>query len=107
MIAKKEPTVIYSLSSGRETHYETCIEFVEENIHDIHPAIYTQYNKNMYVNAVHKKAPQKCISYFQKEATRYKEYLSYRQYLAIRNPQTFLQMLYDKLVFIFYVMRTA
>lgn len=70
MSVKKEPSVIYSLSSGRKPHFETCIKFVEENIHEINPTIYTQYNKRMYVYALRSHAPKEIIEYFRKESLR-------------------------------------
>ena len=104
MVPKKEPSVVYSLSSGRKPHFETCIQFVEENKQDINPAVYTQYNKKMYISAVIKQAPENIIAYFRKEATIYKEYLSYSQYLYIMNPQTFYQIVWSKIIYLFYIM---
>jgi len=105
MIPKKEPTVVYSLSSERTPHYETCIQYVERNRQDINPAVYTEYNKKMYACALREHASEKIVTYFRKEATKYKEYLSYRQYLVIRKPQTFYQILWDKVIYIIYIMQ--
>jgi len=105
MIAKREPTVLYSLASGREPHYETCIQYVEQNKQDINPAVYTEYHKKIYVNALRRHASEKIIAYFRKEATRYKEYLSYRQYLVIKNPETFYQALWEKVIYLIYILR--
>jgi len=105
MIAKKEPTVAYFLSSGRTPHYETCIRFVENNIKDINPAIYMQYNLNMYLHAVQKEASKKFVTYFQKEATRYKEYISYQHYISVLNPQSRIRELIEKLKYIFHILR--
>jgi glycosyltransferase involved in cell wall biosynthesis len=102
---KKEPSVIYFLSSGRETHYETCIRFVERNREDVDPSVYTHYNMNMYLHAVRKEAPEQFISYFRKETIRYKEYLSYQQYISLCDPQTAWQILRDKWIYLFYIMR--
>jgi len=77
MVAKKEPTVAYYLSSGRPTHYETCIRFVEDNIKDINPGIYTQYNLMMYRRAKQTKESEKIAAYFLQETKRYKNCLSY------------------------------
>ena len=88
MTIKKNPTVAYYLSSGRVPHYETCIQFVENNLKDIDPTIYTRYNLKMYKQSVQNEESRKFASYFQKEATRYKEYLSYQLYISICNPQS-------------------
>jgi len=105
MVAKREPTVVYSLASGREPHYETCIQYVEQNIRNIHPAVYTEYNKRIYSCALRSHAPEKIIAYFRREATKYKEYLSYRQYLVIRNPRTYYQTLREKMIYMIYITR--
>jgi glycosyltransferase involved in cell wall biosynthesis len=73
MVAKTDPSVIYSLSSGRKSHYESCIRFVEKNMLNIDPNVYTRYNKNMYVQAMRNRAPENFIIYFQKEAERYNQ----------------------------------
>lgn len=106
MDVKKDPTVIYSISSGREPHFETCIEFVEKNRSDIALSVYTEYNKNMYAYAVRKQASLKIIAYFQREATRYKENLSYRQYWLIKKPRTGFQSAWNKLTYLFYIICT-
>ena len=97
MTVKKEPTVVYYLSSGRATHYETCIRFVEDNINDIDPDVYMRYNLGMYLRAAQKEESKKFVPYFFKEATRYKECLSYQQYISIRNPQSRIREWMDKL----------
>ena len=105
MIPQKEPSVIYFLNSGRKPHYETCIQYVEQNIHDINPEVYTAYNKKIYACASRSNAPKKFLVYFRKEATKYKEFLSYRQYLSINNPNNYYQIIWCKIKFIFYIMR--
>lgn len=65
MVVKRAFTTAYFLSSGRTVRYETCIQFVEDNINDIDPLIYTRLTQlDINVNVF--------ISYFRKEATRYK-----------------------------------
>lgn len=105
MSVKKEPSVIYSLTSGRKPHFETCIKFVEQNLDEINPAIYAQYNKKMYFFAIRNNASEKEVVYFRKEALKFKEYLSYRHYLLIKKPQTYIQKVFDKIVFLFYIFR--
>ena len=76
IIVKKEPTVAYYLSSGRATHYETCIRFVEDNIKDINPVIYTRYNLMMYLRSKQEKGSEKFAAYFLQETKRYRDFLS-------------------------------
>ena len=104
MTVKKDPTVAYYLSSGRAYHYITAIRFVEDNIKDIDPEIYTRYNLNMYIRAIQKEEAKQFVHYFRKEATRYKEYLSYQQYISICAPQNRLQEWMDKLKYVFHVL---
>jgi glycosyltransferase involved in cell wall biosynthesis len=103
MTVKKEPTVVYYLSSGRATHYETCIRFTEDNIKDIDPMVYTRYNLNMYLQAEREEDAKKFVPYFRKEATRYKECLSYQQYISICNPQSRIREWIEKIKYIFYI----
>jgi len=104
MVAKKDPTVVYSLASGRIPHYETSIKYVEQNRQDINPLIYTEYNKKNYIYALKSQAPEKIITYFRKEATKYKEYLSYRQYILLRKPRTPYQFFWEKISFLAYIL---
>jgi len=105
MTVKKEPTVIYSLLSGRAAHYETCIQFVENNIKDIDPTVYMRYNLDMYLKVMQKEDSKKFASYFQKEATKYKEYLSYQQYISICDPKNRIREWVEKFKYIFYILR--
>jgi len=105
MVTKREPTVKYSLVSGRKPHYDTCIQYVEQNKQNINPSVYTDYNRKIYICALKEKAPEKIVAYFRNEATKYKEYLSYRQYIVIRRPHTFYQTLWEKIIYLIYIMR--
>jgi len=71
----------------------------------VDPEIYNSYNQNMYLQAIDEHAPVKFITYFQQEAVRYKEYLSYQQYISIINPKNFFQEIYYKLAYIFYILK--
>lgn len=104
MIVKYEPTVAYTLSSTRTNHYETCIQFVEENIDDIDPVIYIQYNIKMFMKAQQEVCSPEIINYFRNEATKYKECLSYQQYISIRNPQNLFSEWMDKLAYIYCIL---
>jgi len=105
MIVKEKPTVAYFLSSGRATHFETCIQFVENNRKDINPSVYMQYNLGMYLRAGQNEESKKFVPYFQNEAIRYKEYISYQQYISVRNPQNRLTEWMVKIKFILYILR--
>ena len=103
MIVKKEPTVVYYLLSGRPIRYETFIWFFEEVIKEINPMVYTRYNLNMYIQAGRKEESKKFAPHFQKEATRYKECISYQQYISIRNPKNRSQEWIEKIKYLWYI----
>ena len=105
MTVKKEPAVIYYLSSGRQPDYITGIRFVEENRKDIAPEIYTRYSLNMFIKAGMKEESKKFAGYFQKEATRYKHCISYQQYISILNPTNRFREWVLKWRFLFYILR--
>jgi hypothetical protein len=105
MTVKKEPTSVYYLSSGRAYHYETGIRFIENNMKDIDPEVYTRYNLKMYLHAGQQEEHKKFADYFRKEATRYKERLSYQQYISILDPQSRFQEWRDKMRYLFYILR--
>jgi len=106
MTVKKDPTVVYLLSSNRTYHYETAIRFVENNIQDINPAIYSRYNYNMYIRAGQKEESEKFVPYFRKEATKYKECLSYQQYISICNPQNRIRKWIEKIKYMMKILKT-
>ena len=105
MTVKKEPTVVFSLSSGRANHFETCIRFVEDNIKDIDPDVYRRYNLGMYLKAEKKEEYKKFASYFQKETIRYKEFVTYQYYISVCNPQNRFREWIDKWIYIFYILK--
>jgi hypothetical protein len=55
--------------------------------------------------AIQKEVPKKFIDYFRKEATRYKEFLSYQQYISIVDAETQWQKLKAKLTYLFYILQ--
>jgi glycosyltransferase involved in cell wall biosynthesis len=104
LVVKFEPSVIYSSLSGRPFHFDTNIDFIEQNKDDIHPVIYNQYNLKMYVQALRcKLSPVKTL-YFQREATRFKEFMSYQSYISILNPVTRTQEWMCKFKYVFYIL---
>ena len=105
MTVKKDPTVNYSLSSGRIFHYETSIKFIEENINDINPMIYTQYNYNMYLRAGRKEESTKFVSYFRKETTKYKECIPYQKYISVCNPKNRVCKWIEKIKYILRIIK--
>jgi len=105
MVVKKEPTVAYSLLSGRTPHYITGIRFVEDNIKDINPVIYTRYNYNMYIRAGRREESKKFVPYFRKEATRYKDCLTYQQYISICNSQSRSCVWMKKMKYILHILQ--
>lgn len=90
LIAKTKPTVIYTLGEPKQLKidFKSCIQVIRENEEDISPNLYTSYNMNMLLLARRQNAPIEIIEHYKKEATYYKEYISFYQYMKIRQPQT-------------------
>ena len=105
MTVKTNPTVAYYLSSGRSAHYETCIRFVERNIRDINPEIYMRYNLKLYARTKQENHSEKFASYFLKETLRYKELLTYQQYMSLCNPKNSFREWIDKLRYVCYILK--
>ena len=102
---KENPTVIYRLSQGAKIiDFESCIRFIKSNMDDIEPQLYIRYNYNMLLVAKNQKADKDIINYYIKESTRYKEYLSYYQYMMIRHPKNWLEKLKCRLEYTFYIL---
>jgi hypothetical protein len=72
---------------------------------DVAPAVYTKYNLKMYLRATQENIPRKYVLYFRKEATKYKEYLSYKQYIFICNPENCIWEWKEKLRYLFYILK--
>ena len=106
MTVKKNPTVSYYLSSGRVQDYESCIRFIKNNIKDINPVVYMQYNLNMYMQTRLKEELKKFASYYKNEAVRYKDYISYQRYVSVCNPQSCIQKWMEKLKYILQIVKT-
>lgn len=87
---KTEPTVIYPLGESKELNidFNSCIQVIRENEEDISPNLYTSYNMNMLLLARRQNAPIEIIEHYKKEATYYKEYICFYQFMKIRQPQT-------------------
>ena len=71
MAVRKEPTVVYYLSSGRIPRYESCIRFINDNMKDIDPAVYVKYNLNMYIRTGQQEKSKKFALYYLNEASVY------------------------------------
>ncbi len=90
LIAKTKPTVIYTLGEPKQLKidFKSCIKVIKDNEDDISPNLYYNYHVNMLSLAKRQNAPDKIIEHYKKEATYYKEYISFYQYMKIRQPQT-------------------
>ena len=105
MIVKKDPTVVYTLGSGRSLHYESIIRYMKDHKKDIDPEVYMRYHLNMYWRVKIEEESKQFIPYFHKEATRYPEYLSYFRFISICNPQSRFREWMDKLKYVFTILR--
>jgi glycosyltransferase involved in cell wall biosynthesis len=102
---KKSSTVIHIPNSSNNTiDFESCIKVIKKNITDIKPLIYNEYNLSMYMLAKRMKASENILKYYRKESTRYKEYISYVNYFAIRLPETRIKKWKRKLEYLWYIL---
>lgn len=86
---KKEPTVIYrKYNQSSSIDITSCIKVIEANEDEIEPITYINYNYNMLNLALNQRADNYLIDYYRKESTRYKEFLTFTQFLQIYMPQS-------------------
>jgi len=106
-IHKEYPTVIYRLGDNSITKldFRSCMRFIKENENDIHPDLYNRYHLNMLSIAKRLNETPEIIQHYRKESTRCKEYLSYADFLRIRQPKSRYELLKLKLSFLFYILR--
>jgi glycosyltransferase involved in cell wall biosynthesis len=107
LIPKENPTVIYVCTQKKTViDFKSCINFIKSNKNDIEPQLYISYNSHMLMLAKNRNATNDIIKYYIKEATRYKEYLSYFNYAMIRYPQTRIERFKCKIAYIFHIIKT-
>ncbi len=103
---KEKPTVIYNIRiKDQPIDFESCIRFIKEHEDNINPIIYNQYNHRMLSLALRTNADPTIIKYYQQEATFHKEYLSFLEYLQIRQPKNKYQILKYKFQYILRILR--
>lgn len=105
LIPKTEATVIYTLGEPKELNidFNSCIRVIKENEDDISPNVYINYHMNMLSLARQENTSDDIIEYYTKEATYYKEYISFYQFLIIRQPLTEEEQLKCKEEYISYI----
>lgn len=105
-IVKVEPTVIYCLSfKQRNGDFDSCIKFIRENEYDIEPAVYNRYHLSMFLRALKMGVESRIIEHYRREATYYKECLSYEQYIQICSPHNGYKKCICKLKYLYYILR--
>lgn len=106
-IVKKEPTAIYvtGLRKQRSIDFESCIKVIQANKADISPAVYHEYHLKMLRFAMSLNAPDTIIAHYKKEAAFFKEYVSYHQYLLLKQPKSVYEKFTCKLAYIFHILR--
>jgi glycosyltransferase involved in cell wall biosynthesis len=103
---KEKPTVIYTCNFNEKMiDFESCICFINKNINDIDPQLYNQYNFNMLIYAKNIKSSDDIIKHYISESTRYKEYLSYHNYISIRDPNNWFEKLKCKIEFLLHILK--
>ena len=106
LVPKFQPTVKYR-DSNKKKHidYNSCIRFIQNNMKDIEPQLYNQYNLQKFVSATHHNASHEIIKHYQKEATKYKSCISYDMYMSIKNPQSSYKKMLYKIEYIFSLLK--
>ncbi|GHU62659.1 hypothetical protein FACS1894123_04000 [Bacteroidia bacterium] len=95
-----------------ESHIEDCLKTLKDNNADgIYGGLYfcrdQSYSKDMrqILYARNLNPDESMIDYFRKEAIRYKEFLSYQQYMSIADAKTQWQKFRAKLTYLFYILQ--
>lgn len=102
---KLNPTVIYTIKKNLDQiDFSSCIRFIRENRDDIRPSNYLKYHVNMLILANQHSASKYIITHYKNEASRYKELLSYAEYIAIISPQNLCQKIKAKLFYLFSIL---
>jgi len=102
---KTTPSVIYLISNKTSViDFKSCIQFIKENKKDISPNLYNNYNRQMLYLAKSRNEPHEIIEYYRIEAVRYKEFVSYVQFMVIREPQSHIKKFKLKLEYLFYIL---
>lgn len=107
LTAKVKPTVIYTFGESKQSEidFKSCIKVIKDNENDVSPGIYNSYNQNMLSLANYQKASQDIIDYYKKEATYYKEFISFYQYLKIMLPQTRYEKIICRFMYLYYILK--
>jgi glycosyltransferase involved in cell wall biosynthesis len=102
---KTDSTVIYSEKLKLpEIDFKSCMRFIESNKKDINPSLYNTHNFKMLILAKQYNADDEIISYYAREATYYKEFISYFDFIKIRNPQNIIDRLKCRTEYLFYIL---
>ncbi|WP_085535956.1 glycosyltransferase family 2 protein [Massilibacteroides vaginae] len=105
LIPKLNPTVIYTIKKNiTKIDFSSCICFIQRNKHNITPMNYLRYYVNMLILAKQYSENKHIITYYKNEASRYKELLSYAEYIAIVSPQNIYQKVKAKLSYLFSIL---
>ncbi len=106
MVPKATPTTVYCMSDNSLSstiEYETFTLFGNMNKKDISPMVYHNYNQKMYSLAVSRGLSQELKQYFQHEATTYKEFISFQEYMKMYNPKNAFSAWLYKMRYVFYI----
>lgn len=105
-IVKTEPTVVYSLSIKQHLgDLGSCIKFIKKNEFDIEPLVYNGYHLSMLLRVIKMRGEPGFIKHYRREATYYKEYLPYIQYIHISKPTNNYELFICKLKYLYYIFK--
>lgn len=103
---KEEPTVIYRIFPGvKKINFDSCICFLEKYKNQISPVVYSQYCKNMYALACSHNTNSATSNYYRKEYLKFKEYITYYDYIAIMSSNSFWSKVKLKIMYIWRIWR--
>lgn len=87
---KLEATTIYCMGEPKQLtiDFNSCIQVILENEDEISPNLYNNYHLSMLSLAKRQRASDNIILHYKQEATRYKEHISFYQFLTIKEPKS-------------------
>lgn len=103
---KEEPTVIYRIFPGvKKIDFNSCICFLERYKSQITPIVYSKYCKNMYALVCSHNTDSITRDYYRKEFLKFKEYVTYYDYVAAMAPDSFWGRMKFKIMYIWRIWR--
>ena len=105
MESKYEPTVIYNSKPRNQCDFQSCIRFIDRFREEIRSDVYYLYHKNMLRLAKRINATPDVIDHYLNEMTRYKEIISFKEFIQIKDPVNNVQYFKYKMQYLWYIFR--